>query len=130
MRASSGALALALLVLTPTVARADEPRRASEGSVFHAAGFISGVAGAASLLTGVVFAGLALDRSSTVHDHCDLRGACDDLGLRALDQSKSFGTVGTVTITAGVGLLLTGVVLTLAGDTPHRTQRTAAFSPF
>lgn len=116
MRAPLVALALLFTLLAPSIARADETRPAERGAVFHSAGVIAGVAGAASLLTGVVFAGLALDRSSAVHDHCDLRGACDDLGLRALDQSKAFGTVGTVTITAGVGLLLTGVLFTLAGD--------------
>lgn len=127
------ALAVLFSLAAPARARADEPAppaKSERSGTLQLAGAIGGVAGAASLLTGVVFAGLALDRSSAVHDHCDLRGACDDLGLRALDQSKTFGTVGTITITAGVGLVLTGVVLTLLGDSSQRTQRTAARSPF
>ena len=103
------ALAVLFSLAAPARARADEPAppaKSERGGTLQLAGAIGGVAGAASLLTGVVFAGLALD------------------------QSKTFGTVGTITITAGVGLVLTGVVLTLLGDSSQRTQRTAARSPF
>jgi hypothetical protein len=68
-----------------------------------------GAAGIASVATGFVLGALALDRASTMNDHCDANLACDPQGLDAAKSGEVLAPLSTITILAGVALLGTGL---------------------
>jgi hypothetical protein len=75
-------------------------------------GIATTVTGGLALAGGFVFGGLAIDRNAVVADpaHCDPRG-CDDIGLAAARNGKTFTTVSTISIVSGLTLLATGITL-------------------
>jgi hypothetical protein len=80
-------------------------------------GYVVGGAGVAGLALGTVAGILALDRASTVKDHCpDL--ACDSQGLDAASQGKWLAPTSTAAFIAGAALLAGGAYLVFFGGSP------------
>jgi hypothetical protein len=76
----------------------EAPSRMSSGS--KAVMFTAGGVGIASLVTGMVFFGLALSDKSDADAHCPNK-ACDPTGRASLDEAQTFATVSTVFVVVG-----------------------------
>jgi hypothetical protein len=90
-------------------------------------GIALGAVGIAGVAAGAVTGILVLGDKSTVADHCDpITHACDQTGVNAANDGKTFSTVSTVAFAAGGALFVTGLVLFLtarsdAGSTVSTT---------
>ncbi len=78
-------------------------------------GLIVGGVGAASLIVGGVTGVLALDRASTVKDHCNDDLACDAEGVNAADSGSTLSLVSTITVVAGAAGIAAGGLLYYIG---------------
>jgi hypothetical protein len=80
-------------------AKSDEaPSRMSSG--WKAVTLTAGGVGVASLVTGVVFFGLALSDKSDADAHCPNK-TCDPTGRASLNEAQTFATVSTVFVVVG-----------------------------
>ena len=82
---------------------------------------VAGV-GAAALVVGGVTGIMALDRASTVKDHCDDNLACDSIGYDAAQSGDTLSLVSTITIAAGAAALLGGGILFFTAKKPSSSQ--------
>lgn len=101
------------------------PASNASGAGVRTAGFVVGAVGVAAIATGAVTGLLALDRASTVKNHC-AGDACDPQGLDAASQGKWLAPTSTATFIAG-GVLLAGGAY-LAFFWPH-TSTSVAVAP-
>ncbi|MDI1437450.1 tetratricopeptide repeat protein [Polyangium sorediatum] len=71
--------------------------------------------GAAGVVAGAVFGGLAIERKgrSNADGHCDARNRCDDEGLALRDQAVGFAQASTWLLVTGGALAAGGMVLWL-----------------
>jgi hypothetical protein len=107
---------------TTPVQPAEEPP--SNGQLRRTLGFAVGGVGVAGLAVGAVTGILALDRASTVKQHCPDQ-ACDPQGLDAASQGKWMAPTSTVSFIAGGVLVAGGAYLVFFGDGP----KTVALAP-
>lgn len=109
----------------PTVSpppSAEEPPSSSQ--LRRTLGFAVGGVGVAGLAVGAVTGILALDRASTVKQHCPDQ-ACDAQGLDAASQGKWMAPTSTVSFIAGGVLVAAGAYLVFFGNGP----KTVALAP-
>jgi hypothetical protein len=85
-------------------------------------GLVVGGVGAAALVVGGVTGVMALDRASTVEDHCDENLACDAEGFDAAQSGDTLSLVSTITVAGGAAALVGGAVLYF---TAKRSKSTA-----
>ncbi len=88
-------------------------------------GLVLAGVGLASVAAGAVTGLLALDRASTVKNHCP-DDACDAQGLDAASQGKWLAPTSTVTFIAGGAFLAAGAYFVFFGG---RTTPTVAVTP-
>jgi hypothetical protein len=104
---------------TPTVAApppAPTPPADHGPSGRKVAGFVVGGIGLASLAVGAAMGGVVLGKKSTITANCGLGGdktACNDAGLAAASDAKTFGIVSDVGFAVGGAAVVTAVVLLL-----------------
>jgi hypothetical protein len=100
------------------------PPVAQQGSSNTLAYILTGV-GIVGLAAGGVTGYLAMGKKKTADDNCpNLK--CNDKGMSAVDDGRTFGLVSTIGFGVGGAGLLTGVVLLLAsgsGDKPQPTGK-------
>jgi hypothetical protein len=97
----------------------------STGSGRRTLGFVLGGIGVAGLAAGAVTGLLALDRASTVKDHCTGQ-ACDPQGLDAASQGKWLAPTSTVAFIAGGVLVAAGGYFVFFGG---RRSSSVALAP-
>jgi hypothetical protein len=88
-------------------------------------GFVLGGIGIAGVATGAVTGLLALDRASTVKNHCP-DNACDPQGLHAAAQGQWLAPTSTVAFVAGGALLAAGAYFVFFGG---KRSSSVAFAP-
>jgi hypothetical protein len=76
-------------------------------------GFIGIGVGGAALVAGSVAGVLAIGRARVSDDHCDAAHTCDDTGLAANRDGRTFSTVSTICFVAGVALVAGGIAWVL-----------------
>jgi hypothetical protein len=89
------------------------------------AGFVVGGIGLASLAVGGAMGGLVLGKKSTITANCGLGGdktACNDTGLAAASDAKTFGIVSDVGFAVGGAAVVTGLVLLLTDRSATRSS--------
>lgn len=118
-QSQSVVLELGGLLLTASPAPLVEPPKSRTKQTL---GYVIGAAGLAFVGIGAASGIVTLDRAATVHDHCDANGACDATGLAAGREAKTFGTVSTFTVGAGVVALAAGITLIVLGQ-PKKSPR-------
>ncbi len=113
------------LVPTPEVARMPRaPASVARSSPLVPLGWAVAGVGAASLVLGAVFGGLALDSKSAAA--CDASLACDP---ELLARARAQALVSTVGFVAAVALGATGIVLWVVGRRAERAGAQIAFAP-
>jgi hypothetical protein len=93
-----------------------------ETSPLRTLGWVLAGTGGAGLIVGGVFGALTIDKKNTVDQHCT--PGCDNPGLDASRDGKTFATVSTISFVAGGALLVGGVVLVLVAPKPERMTST------
>jgi serine/threonine-protein kinase len=101
---------------------AEVPRRGT-GNVQRAVGAIAGIAGLAGLAVGASFGALSWIRHDDADPHCGASG-CDASGVALRNDAIRAGDVATVSLAAGGGVLLLGVVT--YATAPHARDSSAA----
>jgi hypothetical protein len=116
------------LVDDPRAVVPPEPREAASPPMRtqRKVGFVVGGVGVASLAVAGVTGALFLTKKATAQHECMSGGVaggfvCTPAGLAAANAGKTFGTVDTVTLLAGAGLLAVGVVLVATGGPKVKT---------
>lgn len=85
------------------------PTRTSN-SPLRTAGWAALIGGTTGLAASAVLGLFVLDRKSIVDAACDPSG-CSDRGFAAANEGKAFSTASTISVIAGVGLVVAGVVM-------------------
>jgi hypothetical protein len=80
-------------------------------------GFTLGGLGVVGLGVGGVAGAVTVGQSQIINRECDANNFCSDAGLRALDRSRTFGTLATISLLSGAALLLGGALLLWLGPT-------------
>lgn len=99
--------------------RAQEADRESHARTMRLVGWSAAGLGVASLWVGSVTGLFAIDREATRHDNCDAQNACNATGVAAAQSGKTFATVATITLAAGIVGVGAGVYL-VATNPPGR----------
>ena len=108
--------------ITPAPAQ-PQTDRGSSGSGLKAAGWILGGVGLVGIGVGSYYGAKAFARNDQSTDHCT-GNLCTQQGIDLRDEAKTSGTISTIAIGAGAGLLVTGAVLLVAnGASSSRTAR-------
>ena len=76
--------------------------------------------GAAGLVLGAVFGGLALSKKNVVEEHC-VEAQCSLEGFEASEDARTFARVSTVSFIAGGALAAVGITLLVIGATSNDT---------
>jgi hypothetical protein len=95
-------------------------------------GIALGVIGIGGLVAGVATGALVLSKKSVVQDpaHCDqTTHACDQAGVDAANDGKTFSTVSTVAFAAGGAALVAGVVLFITGGSSSSSSSATVVTP-
>ncbi|HEY8091003.1 MAG TPA: hypothetical protein VIF09_24240 [Polyangiaceae bacterium] len=109
----------------PTLTALPPVEQAQSGGQFRRTlGFAVGGVGVAGLAVGALTGILALDRASTVKQHCPNQ-ACDPQGLDAASQGKWMAPTSTVSFIAGGVLVAAGAYLVFFGG----GAKTVALAP-
>jgi hypothetical protein len=87
---------------------------ASTGSTQRLIGYSVGGVGLAAAAVGIVFGGLALHDKNVVDARCDASNACTQEGLDAKSEGRTFSTVSTVAVGAGLVALAVGIFLVVS----------------
>jgi hypothetical protein len=82
-------------------------------------GFVTSGAGILGLVVGGVSGSLALVNGRIVANHCDGSGRCDQAGLDAAEQTKTFATVSTVSFVGAAVALTAGVAMIVLSNRRH-----------
>ncbi|HMJ11894.1 MAG TPA: hypothetical protein VK524_10800 [Polyangiaceae bacterium] len=80
------------------------------------AGYIVGGAGIAALGLGAVAGLLVLDRKSTVDENCNADKRCNQAGVDAAESGRTWGTISTIGLAAGVFGVGVGTYLVLSSS--------------
>ena len=88
-------------------------------------GYVVGAVGVASLAFGVVTRVMALNKKSTIDDHCSAARVCDRTGIDAVTSAQDLQTASTVTLAVGAGGIATGALLILLNPSKPETQALA-----
>jgi hypothetical protein len=118
----------------PRAARAKRPvtvAEAESGSGARTAGYIVGGAGLVGLGVGAVAGLIVLDRKSTVDDNCSSSKQCTQAGFDAAESGRTWGTISTIGLAAGVFGVGLGTYLVLSSSSEEKpattlTARTSA----
>lgn len=113
------------------------PRETSGSNGMRTLGWTLAGVGLASLVVGGVTGVMALDRASTVKDHCDADLACDPEGRSAASSGETLSLVSTITVIGGVVGIGAGGVLLLTSPSrpradagpPTKTTATTTIGP-
>jgi hypothetical protein len=115
---SPGATSAALPAAVPPPPASSPAATASSPPVpaIRVAGYVVGGAGLLGIVAGSITGGLALAKKSDFTAHCDgSTKLCDQEGLSAVADAKSFALASTIGFVAGGAALATGAVLFFLG---------------
>ena len=101
-------------------------RDVQAGSGSRTAGYIVGGAGLVALGLGGVAGLIVLDRKSTVDDNCTSDKQCNRAGFGAAESGRTWGTISTIGLAAGVFGLGVGTYLVLSSSSEEKPATTLA----
>jgi hypothetical protein len=101
-------------VLESELAAVEASTPASTTSKRELVGYTIGGVGLAALATGLLFGGLVLHDKSVVDARCDASNGCTHEGLDAKSEGRTFSTVSTIAVGAGLVALAAGIYLVVS----------------
>jgi hypothetical protein len=120
----------------PTLTRAAGADGGGSGAGLRTASFVVGGIGAAGLIVGGVFGGLAASAASKIKSDCAGNVCTTAADQSSLSAANSKALISTIGLAAGGGLLATGVVLFLVSrpgaprdEAPRAAQIVPSFGP-
>jgi hypothetical protein len=105
---------------TPPPVVPEQPRT----SVLTPLGYTALAVGAAGIVVGGVFGGLALSNDSRAIELCPKPACSSREGVDASERARTFSTVSTIGLAVGLGFAITGVIMLFAA--PSNGSRSAS----
>jgi hypothetical protein len=118
------------VAVTP-VTTAPPPEDTNRGSGMRIAGLTTLGVGAAGVIVGAIFGGLAIGKKNEAAPNCTSDfSRCTTTGKASVDDALTFGTVSTIGFIAGGVLAAAGLTIFLLAPKSKEAHVTASVSPF